>query len=161
SHGGRDRFRRPGRAPFGPQGCRRRPWPGALAVRLGGVMPCDGRRSGRAADPQRSGAEAGRAHRPFLRAPVRSDRVARGAELAGVSEALRLESASVRLGDRRVLDDAALAVSGGEVVGLLGPNGAGKTTLVRAALGLARLASGRAALSGRDVATLNEEERSG
>jgi iron complex transport system ATP-binding protein len=76
-----------------------------------------------------------------------------------MSELLKVEAASVSLGDRRVLDGVDLAVSEGELVGVLGPNGAGKTTLLRAALGLTRLASGRALLSGRDVADLSAGER--
>jgi iron complex transport system ATP-binding protein len=76
-----------------------------------------------------------------------------------MTERLRLEDASVQLGDRRVLDGVDLIVSAGELVGVLGPNGAGKTTLLRAALGLARLTSGRALLSGHDVADLGPEAR--
>ena len=76
-----------------------------------------------------------------------------------MSERLKLQKASVSLGDRRVLDGVDLTVSAGELVGVLGPNGAGKTTLLRAALGLAKLTSGSAFLSGRDVAELRPEER--
>jgi iron complex transport system ATP-binding protein len=76
-----------------------------------------------------------------------------------MSERLKLQKASVSLGDRRVLDGVDLTVSAGELVGVLGPNGAGKTTLLRAALGLAKLTSGSAFLSGRDVAELRPGER--
>jgi iron complex transport system ATP-binding protein len=76
-----------------------------------------------------------------------------------MTELLKVEAASVSLGDRRVLDGVDLTVSAGELVGVLGPNGAGKTTLLRAALGLTRLGSGRALLSGRDVADLSAGER--
>ncbi len=76
-----------------------------------------------------------------------------------MSPLLSLENASLSLGDRRVLDGVDLTVSAGELVGVLGPNGAGKTSLLRAALGLAKLASGRALLSGRDVAELGPEAR--
>jgi iron complex transport system ATP-binding protein len=74
---------------------------------------------------------------------------------------MSLEAASVSLGERRVLDSVDLVVRAGELVGVLGPNGAGKTTLLRAALGLAKLDSGRARLSGRDVAELRPGERAG
>ena len=76
-----------------------------------------------------------------------------------MSALMSLQNASVSLGDRRVLDGVDLTVSAGELVGVLGPNGAGKTTLLRAALGLVKLASGSARLSGRDVAALGPEER--
>ncbi len=78
-----------------------------------------------------------------------------------MTERLRLEKASVTLGARRVLEAVDLTVSAGELVGVLGPNGAGKTTLLRAALGLTRLSSGRASLSGRDVGGLGAEARAG
>jgi ABC-type multidrug transport system ATPase subunit len=54
-----------------------------------------------------------------------------------------LESVTVRLGGRPVLDDANLTVGRGEVVGVTGPNGAGKTTLLRVAANLLRPARGR------------------
>ena len=72
---------------------------------------------------------------------------------------LVLQGASVRRAGRTVLAAADLTVAAGEVVGVVGANGAGKTTLLRAALGLVRLDAGRAALAGRDVATLSEPER--
>lgn len=43
----------------------------------------------------------------------------------------------------RVVDDVALTVGRGEIVGLVGPNGAGKTTLVECLLGLRRPDAGR------------------
>jgi manganese/iron transport system ATP-binding protein len=66
-----------------------------------------------------------------------------------VSALLRVEAASVVLGGRLALEDASLAVQGGELVGLIGPNGAGKTTLLRAALGLVPLASGSVSVASR------------
>lgn len=47
----------------------------------------------------------------------------------------------------------------GEQWACLGPNGAGKTSLVRAALGLARPASGTARLDGEDTARLSPGQR--
>lgn len=73
--------------------------------------------------------------------------------------ALSLHEASVRRGEAQVLSRASLSVQSGEVVGVVGPNGAGKTTLLRAALGLARLSSGRAELAGRDIASLDQAAR--
>ena len=76
-----------------------------------------------------------------------------------MSPALSLHDVGVRRGQTSVLTAASLAVRGGEVVGVVGPNGAGKTTLLRAALGLASLATGRAELAGRDVASLDDATR--
>ncbi|PZG01757.1 anchored repeat-type ABC transporter ATP-binding subunit [Micromonospora deserti] len=60
-----------------------------------------------------------------------------------MSPVLRVESLTVRLGERLAVDAVDLAVAAGELVGLIGPNGAGKTTLLRAVLGLTPAESGR------------------
>jgi len=62
---------------------------------------------------------------------------------SGLKPVVALEDVAVRLGGRRVLDDASLAVGAGEVVGVTGPNGAGKTTLLRVAANLLRPVRGR------------------
>ena len=51
---------------------------------------------------------------------------------------LEARGVGVRRGGRWILEDANMAVAGGEIVTLIGPNGAGKTTLVRVLLGLMR-----------------------
>ena len=73
--------------------------------------------------------------------------------------ALRLESATARLGGRSVLDAVTLAVAPGELVALVGPNGAGKSSAIRALAGLLLLTSGRAVLGGNDLAGLPPRER--
>lgn len=50
--------------------------------------------------------------------------------------ALRAQGLRVSLGGSAIVDDAAFAVHGGEVVVLSGANGAGKSTLLRALVGL-------------------------
>ena len=65
--------------------------------------------------------------------------------------ALTFDNVTIRLGARDILSAASFEVEGGEFVGLLGANGAGKTTLMRAALGLAPVASGSVAVLGRPV----------
>ncbi|HEY8571271.1 ABC transporter ATP-binding protein [Phenylobacterium sp.] len=76
-----------------------------------------------------------------------------------MTPALELTGARVRRNGRLVLEDGALSVAAGEVIGVVGANGAGKTTLLRAALGLARLETGSAQLGGRDVQGLSDAER--
>ncbi len=52
----------------------------------------------------------------------------------------------------RAVDDVTFSVDQGEVFGLLGPNGAGKTTTINILCTLAKPTSGRALVSGFDVA---------
>jgi len=72
---------------------------------------------------------------------------------------LRVESATVRLGGRTVLDDVTLGVADAEVVTVLGPSGSGKTTLLRAIAGLQPLDAGRILLDGRDLAGVPPHRR--
>ncbi len=53
--------------------------------------------------------------------------------------------------NRQVVDDVALQVNSGEVVGLLGPNGAGKTTCFYMLVGLVRCDRGTIRLNERDI----------
>ncbi len=71
---------------------------------------------------------------------------------------LGVENLSVRIGDRAIIDNVALSVGHGELVGLIGPNGAGKTTLLKACLGLIR-ASGDIHLIDRPLARVKPLER--
>ena len=55
---------------------------------------------------------------------------------------------------KRVVDDVAVDVREGEVVGLLGPNGAGKTTTFHMVVGLTRPDSGNVFLNDEDITSL-------
>jgi lipopolysaccharide export system ATP-binding protein len=55
---------------------------------------------------------------------------------------------------RRVVNDVALRLQQGEIVGLLGPNGAGKTTTFYMIVGLIQPLSGRIRLDGEDITTM-------
>lgn len=55
---------------------------------------------------------------------------------------------------RKVVDQASLAFSSGEVVGLLGPNGAGKTTCFYMIIGLVRADAGQILLDNRNITAL-------
>ncbi len=55
---------------------------------------------------------------------------------------------------RRVVNDVALRLQQGEIVGLLGPNGAGKTTTFYMIVGLIQPLSGRITLDGADITSM-------
>jgi lipopolysaccharide export system ATP-binding protein len=61
---------------------------------------------------------------------------------------------------RRVVNDVALRLRQGEIVGLLGPNGAGKTTTFYMIVGLIQPDAGRIMLDGADVTTMPMYQRS-
>ena len=69
----------------------------------------------------------------------------------GAPPSIRTEALSRDFGKRRVVDNVALRVGGGEIVGLLGPNGAGKTTTFYMIVGLIQPTEGRILLCGEDV----------
>jgi lipopolysaccharide export system ATP-binding protein len=55
---------------------------------------------------------------------------------------------------RKVVNDVALRLQQGEIVGLLGPNGAGKTTTFYMIVGLIQPLTGRITLDGQDVTSM-------
>ncbi|ROQ34648.1 thiamine transport system ATP-binding protein [Streptomyces sp. PanSC19] len=65
---------------------------------------------------------------------------------------LSIEEATVRFGERAVLDAVDLDVAEHEIVCVLGPSGSGKSTLLRAVAGLQSLDGGRVLLGGADQA---------
>jgi ABC-2 type transport system ATP-binding protein len=77
------------------------------------------------------------------------------------STIINVQRATKRYGRAIGIDDVSLRVSAGEVLGLLGPNGSGKTTLLRLMLGLIRLTSGSITMFGRNIATADDDIRSG
>ena len=72
---------------------------------------------------------------------------------------LALETVSISLGGRRLVNQVSLDLSPGEVVGLLGPNGAGKTTTFNLVIGLLRPDAGVISLDGAVVSLLSMPER--
>jgi len=82
---------------------------------------------------------------PVAAAPARP---ADGAAVPSVLEANGLTKIYRR---RRVVNDVALRLQQGEIVGLLGPNGAGKTTTFYMIVGLIQPLSGRIVLDDRDI----------
>jgi lipopolysaccharide export system ATP-binding protein len=67
---------------------------------------------------------------------------------------LQGEGLTKRYGGRAVVDNVAVEVHSGEVVGLLGPNGAGKTTTFYMVVGLIKPDEGYVRLGGEDITML-------
>ena len=63
---------------------------------------------------------------------------------------IELEGLSVRFGNRQILQDLRVSLSG-RTIGLLGPNGAGKSTLIQTLLGFCQVSSGTATIFGNDI----------
>lgn len=76
-----------------------------------------------------------------------------------MSIAVELEELVKAFGDFIAVDHVSLTVEKGEIFGFLGPNGAGKSTVIRVLCGLLSPTSGRALVSGRDVAREPEQVR--
>ena len=84
----------------------------------------------------------------FPAAPVRQTPAAAPVAEGSVLEARGLVKMYRR---RRVVNDVALRLQQGEIVGLLGPNGAGKTTTFYMIVGLIQPMQGRILLDGADI----------
>ncbi len=67
---------------------------------------------------------------------------------------LQVSGVSVRFGGLQAVDNAALRVDRGTIVGLMGPNGAGKTTLFNAVTGALTPDTGRVQFLGEDISEL-------
>ncbi|NUL05435.1 ATP-binding cassette domain-containing protein [Streptomyces lunaelactis] len=76
-----------------------------------------------------------------------------------MTDAIVVEGARKRYGEKRALDGLDLVVERGTVHGVLGPNGAGKTTAVRIMATLLRHDEGVVRVAGRDVRTEAAEVR--
>jgi iron complex transport system ATP-binding protein len=72
---------------------------------------------------------------------------------------LIIDSLSVKLGKRTVLDDVSAHLRPGRVTAILGPNGAGKSTLVKAAAALVDRSTGSVRLDTQDLATMDPRAR--
>lgn len=66
---------------------------------------------------------------------------------------------SIRFGGLVALNNVAVSVSPGEILGLVGPNGAGKTTLFNCLTGVSKPQAGKVQLEGRDISRLSLADR--
>ena len=77
----------------------------------------------------------------------------------GGDEILGCAGLTVRFGGLTAVEEAAISVRPGEIVGVIGPNGAGKTTLVDALSGFVTAGAGRVRFAGADVTPLGPRVR--
>jgi iron(III) transport system ATP-binding protein len=78
--------------------------------------------------------------------------------LITAQSALTIESLSLTRANTHILNQVSLHLAAGQIGCLLGPSGCGKTTLLRAIAGFESIASGQIHISGRCVAS-NEQEQ--
>jgi ABC-2 type transport system ATP-binding protein len=64
-------------------------------------------------------------------------------------QAVEVQNVSKVYGDRTVVDNVSLGVSGGEILGVIGPNGAGKTTNIRMIMDIIKPDSGQVLIFGQ------------
>lgn len=72
---------------------------------------------------------------------------------------LQVAGLSVRFGGTQALNDVAVAVNQGEVLGVIGANGAGKTTLIDTITGLTRQTAGRITLDDQEIGRWSPRRR--
>jgi ABC-type branched-subunit amino acid transport system ATPase component/branched-subunit amino acid ABC-type transport system permease component len=73
--------------------------------------------------------------------------------------ALAISGLTVRLGGSLIVDDVAIQVNPGEVVGLIGPNGAGKTTVIDSVCGFVKPVAGSIKVGGTSLERLVAHRR--
>lgn len=76
-----------------------------------------------------------------------------------MSDALRYENVTVRVGRTEILKNISVAFPAGEVSILLGPNGCGKTTLLQCLNGMSEITAGTVRLGETDIKSLSGNER--
>lgn len=69
----------------------------------------------------------------------------------GTNHVIEIDGLSVNYGNKRVLTNIHMDVSGGHVYGVIGPNGAGKSTLFKSILGLIEYNSGTIKVFGNEI----------
>ena len=76
-----------------------------------------------------------------------------------ITDNISVENVTVLAGEQTLIDNVSFKLRRGELAALLGPNGAGKTTALRAALGLQKIKSGDATISGDPAYKLSPMQR--
>jgi phospholipid/cholesterol/gamma-HCH transport system ATP-binding protein len=78
-------------------------------------------------------------------------------EMAAIQPIISVRDLVVGFGDRRVLDNVALDVTRGEILGLVGGSGSGKSVLMRTIIGLIPKRAGTIDIFGMNIDRLSDE----
>jgi len=156
-------LRRPGgacrfqpRCPFSVAACAR---PQALAATLGRSVRCHrASELANAAWPIQAGAIASRARPPAGAPLVKASGLVKTYALSAGLAALSFSEGRLRYSpvSLRAVDECALSIAPGEVLGLVGESGAGKSTLGKLILRLQRPDRGSLEIAGRDITRVGE-----
>ncbi len=71
---------------------------------------------------------------------------------------IRVENATLRIGEKILVNQVSFQLEPGHLLGIIGPSGAGKTSLCRLLLGISPCTSGRVTLDGANVFTRDKEQ---
>ena len=75
---------------------------------------------------------------------------------------IKIEDLSVKVEDRKILDDFNIDINDGEIHAIMGPNGTGKSTVSKVIMGSSdyEIESGKIIFNGEDIINLEVDERS-
>ena len=75
---------------------------------------------------------------------------------------IKIEDLSVKVDDRKILDNFNIDINDGEIHAIMGPNGTGKSTVSKVIMGSSdyEVESGKIIFNGEDISNLEVDERS-
>lgn len=71
---------------------------------------------------------------------------------------IKAQNLSLRIGEKQLLDNIAVEIDKGQIIGLIGPNGAGKSTLLKVLANILPADSGQYRLANKNIRQYKEKE---